>query len=348
MPSLRRTLSVVAGAVLGVSALLSSDTLRAQPSDELYVEPTPEAKKAHEEALKLFDAGDFAAALVLFQKAYDLAPSYRILYNIGRASRHTKDYKRSLLAFELYLKDGADELPEERRAEVEGFVRELKGLVGTLEIRVNAEGAKVYVDDVAVGTSPLSTPVLVNAGPRRVKAVRQGTPPVVQNVDVVGGEAQSVSLELDVEGDGDVTPPEQPDEDRPSGIPGSTWPEEVAIGLWIATGAFAVGAGVTGTIALVSSSELEDMRYAGPNLRPPPDSDIQGTADRVDVTAEITNWLIAGAVVTGTAALYFTIALWTAPDPEPTGKTPGDKSATRSEPWRFGIGPMSGSISGTF
>lgn len=321
------------GTALGVSALVSPSLVGlAEARADVYDEPRPEAIEAHDQGVKQFDAGDYPAALASFQKAYDLSPTFQILYNIGRASRRTGDYKRSLEAFETYLKDGGDRIKEERRADVEKTIEELKALIGSLDITVNVEGAQIYVDDVGVGTSPLAAPVRVNAGPHRVKVTFEGADPEVRDVDVTGGSVVPVEFELEVDQDVEDTP----EPDTPTGLPGSTWPSEVTIALWVATAAFAVGAGVTGTIAIVSSNDLETMRYAGPNLQPPPDSDIRGTSERVDTMAQVTNWLIAGAVVTGVSALYLTIAGATEPE--------GPPSAGAS----VGIGPGGISLRGSF
>jgi len=295
--------------------------------------PSPEAREAHTRAVKQFDAGDYAAALSSFQKAYDLSPTFHILYNIGRASRRTGDYIRSLDALERYLKDAGDELKEERRADVQKKLEELQALIGSIEITVNVEGARVSVDDAVVGESPLSSPIRVNAGPHRVKATIEGAAPVVREVDVTSGHPIAVELELEIvpKGDGGAETA-----DEPSGLPGSSWPSGVAIGLWVATAAFAVGAGVTGTIAIVSSNDLETMRYPGPNLQPSPDSDVRSTSDRVDTMAQVTDWLIAGAVVTGVSAIYLTIAGATEPEASTTGSA------------SVGVGPGGISLRGSF
>jgi len=301
--------------------------------------PKPEAIEAHKRAVKQFDAGDYAASLSSFQKAYDLSPTFHILYNIGRASRRTGDYIRASEAFESYLKDGGGELKEERRVDVKKKLEELKALIGSLEITVNIDGAKVFVDDAVVGESPLSSPVRVNAGPHRVKVVIDGAVPVVREVDVTSGPPIAVELELELGPKDDVPPPTS---NASTGLPGSSWPSGIAVGLWVATAAFAVGAGVTGTIAIVSSNDLETMRYAGPNLQPSPDSDIRGTSDRVDTMAQVTDWLIAGAVVTGVSAIYLTIAGATETEAGASGSTPPSGSTS------IGVGPGGISLRGSF
>jgi hypothetical protein len=71
-------------------------------------------------------------------------------------------------------------------------------------------------------------------------------------VDVVGGDTRKISVELQVSADANPTPstptPTTPVEPPPRTIP---W-----VG-WVITGAFAVGTGVTGGLALSASSDLK-------------------------------------------------------------------------------------------
>ena len=95
-----------------------------------------------------------------------------------------------------------------------------------------------------------------------------------ETIDVAAGQTATVGLRL---GASPVArkPDRKPLPQTPErGVP--TW-----IG-WVATGALAAGAGVTGALALASSSELEETPYAGPERRPPPDSEVSALQDRVD------------------------------------------------------------------
>lgn len=268
-------------------------------------EPSPEARAANEEALKRVGEGNYPEALELFQKAYDLSPSYVILYNVGRMSRLTGDMRRARAAFVRYLEEGGEGVGDERRAEVLAEIDALDKVVGKLTIEVDVDGATVTVDDEAVGTSPLSEVVIVNPGKRRVRATKEGEEPVEQELDVKGGA--SLTVKLKIEGGDGTTGPQTPGE--PFELPGASAPGALVWGLWIGTAVFVVGAAATGTIALVESAKLEDSTYASqPGYGPPRDSDIIARRDRIHGLAVTTNWLIVGASVLGTAALYFTIA----------------------------------------
>ena len=262
-----------------------------------------EARERNAKALKLYqEEGAVDAALAEMERAYDLAPSYRLLYNIGQMARTARDYALALHAYERYLADGGEEVPEKRRHDLPTEIKELRSYVATLDIRVTAAGAKVFVDDVPVGTSPMRDKVVVNAGRVRVRAAL-GAEQDSEQLIVPGGDQVTVELQLmtsagqpsDGTGTASGTTPVEPADDSGSGM--SPY-------LWIGFGAAAllgVGAAVTGGVALSKSTEVDDTRFAGAE---PPD-ELASTQDAARALALTTDVLIAAA---GTA-LVVTVAL---------------------------------------
>jgi tetratricopeptide (TPR) repeat protein len=153
-----------------------------------------EARQRNTKALKLYqDEGAVEAALAEFERSYDLAPSIVILFNIGQAARTARDYALALHAYERYLADGGSEIRADRRQEALDQIRELKTFVAWLDIRVNVEGARIFVDDAEVGTSPLADKVAVNAGRLRVRAA-SGSLQDSKVIVVPGGDQATVEL----------------------------------------------------------------------------------------------------------------------------------------------------------
>ena len=66
-------------------------------------EPSAEAKQAYETALDLSKDGRFGEALAAYQRAYDLSPSYVILYNLGKAAALSGDATRAYHAYACHL-----------------------------------------------------------------------------------------------------------------------------------------------------------------------------------------------------------------------------------------------------
>lgn len=96
-----------------------------------------------------------------------------------------------------------------------------------------------------------------------------------------------------------------------------------------------VGAGVTGTLALVTSNDVADTAYAGPYSTPPPD--LQSKASTVETLAIVTDILAGAAVLGAGATIYLMI---TNDGPAPAKKGGGGMSV--------GLAPGGASLRGTF
>jgi hypothetical protein len=281
-----------------------------------------EARESNRKAIELSKSGDYAAALPLFQRAYDLSPSYIILYNIGRMSRFTGDHARSFLAFERYLAEGGADIEKARRAEVERELASLKNLVGKITIAVNQEGAQLTIDGAPV-TQP-GAPTVIKAGRHRVTAIKQGFPLVEKAVDVTAGSSVKVELIL-VEGaktTKTTTPTPTPTpvvKPPPGGTEGSSPLPAIA---WTATGLLTAGAVAVGVATLVISSDLEDDSYAGRSPHAPEGSDIDSKASLVGTLAVVTDVLAGAAILAGAFSIYFTIT--------DSSGTPPKKTETRA------------------
>lgn len=157
---------------------------------------TQKARSSFHRGVQLYNEGSFEAALAEFGKAYQASPNYRLLYNIGQTQYDLHDYVAASRSLEKYLKEGGSEIPAERRAQVAELNRKLEDRIATVDIACNLDGAEIRVDDLPVGVSPLTTPVLVNAGPRRITAVKTGFPMAARRITVAGTEKAKVTVEL--------------------------------------------------------------------------------------------------------------------------------------------------------
>ena len=174
--------------------------LASTPSRASDAPPEAQAHAAathFDRGVKLYEERDWRAALVEFQRAYEIAPQYRVLYNVGQCLYQVEDYVGSLDAFEKYMAEGSAEVPPERRDQVQGILGELRGRVAHVRVMANVEGAEIAVDDVVVGTTPLASPLLVSAGRRKIVASKAGRTGVVRFVDVAGEDSVDVTLTLE-------------------------------------------------------------------------------------------------------------------------------------------------------
>jgi hypothetical protein len=56
----------------------------------------------------LHDDGDLKLALVQFEGSYDLAPHYKVLYNIGQIALELHEWNKAKNALERYLSEGGN------------------------------------------------------------------------------------------------------------------------------------------------------------------------------------------------------------------------------------------------
>ena len=255
--------------------------------------------------VELFEEGNHRAAIIEFERAYELKPNWRVLYNIGQVHFLLQDYSAALKAFERYLAEGGDEVPSKRRAVVEADLEKLEKRVAKLTLNVSVPGAEISIDDVVVGTSPLAGPVGVNAGRRKVTVSKADHQPVTRMVDIAGGDIQTLSLELvklTTAEPEPAPPPAAPSPAPQRADKGEVEPEShVNVPFWTSlaiTGVLGIGATITGVLALRSKSDLDEELDTFPG-----NSDaINAARDDVSSLSAATDVLIAltvaGAVVT--------------------------------------------------
>src|SRR5262245_21739869 len=178
-------------------AVLAAAVLAASPAPPRAQAPAPagadaakvgEAQRRFQRGVDLYKEADLGGALVEFKRAYELAPSFKILYNLGQVSYQRHDYANALRYFRQYLTDGGNAIPIDRQNEVAGDVVRLEQRVGRLELETVEPGTEVFVDDVQVGTTPLPAPVPVNEGRRKIDVTAHDGEHRTRQDDVARGE----------------------------------------------------------------------------------------------------------------------------------------------------------------
>jgi PEGA domain-containing protein/tetratricopeptide repeat protein len=328
----RQAVALGLGFALVTSPLVSHAQAKppAEPSASRAAQ-IEEAKNHYDRGLRLYDEGNFEGARVEFEKAYQLAPSYKILYNLGLVHKQQADYVSALRSFEAYLSEGGSGVIEVRRVEIAREMQELKSRIGRVSVSVNVEGAEVFIDDVSVGKTPLREPLLVNPGRRKVSATARGYLPATRVVQVAGSDTASLALSLEKSGKETVVVVRQ------RRVP---W-----VG-WGTTAALAAGAGIAGYFTLRASSNLDDTkaRYYG---------DSSQAVDRLDslnsqtrTLSIVSDALAGGALIVGGISLYYTIK-WGNETDESPGRAREPK-ASQSPSLRVGVQPGGVSLAGAF
>jgi hypothetical protein len=230
-----------------VTALFIALTCVATRSEEAPPDRhAQEASKHFQHGVELSEDGDWRAAVIEFERAYAIAPNFRVLYDIGQCHYQLHDYPAALDAFRRYLAEGQALVPPERRAKVESDIDSLRGRVASLRLSASVDGAEVGVDDLVVGTTPIAAPVVVSAGRHKLTASKAGLPEVVRYVDIAGEETLDVALDLGPQA-------EVPARAAPSARGRSLAPAVVAFGVT------AVGVAVGSYFGLQAISNKRDL-----------------------------------------------------------------------------------------
>jgi tetratricopeptide (TPR) repeat protein len=262
-----------------------------------------QARGHFERGAALFKEGSFDAALAEFKRAYEIVPNYKVLYNIGQSQIERHDYVAALRAFEDYLRQGAADVPAERREAVEREITNLKTRVASIVVKSNVSGAELFVDGVSVGTLPLDSDPLVSAGTRRLSLKKTGYALLERTVSVAGGDHPEVEMNLEplpsaIGGEqpsGPVTPIAMP-ESRP--VRAATWVSLAA------TGVFTAGAITFGVLASKSNQELDD-ELARFN---PDKGHVEDVRSRVKLEAALTDGFGVAAAASAVLTVYFAVS----------------------------------------
>jgi tetratricopeptide (TPR) repeat protein len=212
-----------------------------------------EAATRFQRGLAFYGDGDFALALIEFDRAYQLVPDYRVLYNIGQVSIQLSRFARARLALEQYLAEGGAAIPPERMAEVERDLRMLGDRTAYIELTVSTLGAEVLVDDRSQGETPLGAPLLLDAGEHQVVVRKEGFQTATRRVVLAGSERLPLAIELVPLEKEPVIVLQKP-EPVPSQAPAADKVErrgpDPAVFAWIGTGVLAAAAATTGILGL--------------------------------------------------------------------------------------------------
>lgn len=321
--------------VLASSALATTRSSSALAADAPN-KATSEAGRVHfQRGVALFKDADFRAALIEFKKAYEIAPNYRVEYNIGQTCLELQDYGCALSAFQKYLGEGGSDVPAARKKEVEKEVTRLSSLVAHVRIVASKEGAEIAVDDVVVGRGPLSAPLLVGAGRHKFSAQLAPFLPATKVVDVASGDDLEVKLDLADPQPAAVpvpvvvpTPAPAPTNERPAPVkppPAPEPPSRIPFYIGLTSTAVLTGATVAfGVVSLGAKSSLDDK--AGQVGVTP--AEMTSARNKVETFTLVTDVVGATAIVAGvvTTVLYFT-----------TSPKSGSERGARLVPSPFGL-----------
>jgi hypothetical protein len=153
-----------------------------------------EAKQAYDSAKLLFEDGDAAGAITKFRRAHELSKDPRLLWNMAVCEKELRHYAAAARLVNQYLEEGAGKISAESRQSALATQEALRGFYSELTLDKLPPGARVTIDGVSAGTSPLRGPIPVDLGRRRIRVERDGYEPFERQLEVPG--STPISLEV--------------------------------------------------------------------------------------------------------------------------------------------------------
>jgi hypothetical protein len=281
----------------------------------------------------LYAGAEYVLALVEFERAYQLSPNYRVLYNIGQVRIQLGRYARAFEALTQYVKEGGDTIDAERRAAVQKDIDMLAERTAKLTVRTNEPGANIQLDGVVIGVSPLAGPLIVDAGEHNIGVRKVGFYDRFQSITLAGRDARTVDFELvKFKQDGPAVVVERRTERQIVERPG----RPLMWAGWAATGTLGIGAGVAGYFRVQKAQELESKRTQYPVKQ----DDMQRTKRSAQTLFLAADLMGASAVVLGGISVYLTLSSSEKAVNRVTRRAPGKV--------RVGISPKGVKLSGSF
>jgi tetratricopeptide (TPR) repeat protein len=158
-------------------------------------DPVRQAARQHYgRGLELAGQGQYEQALSEFLAAYRDRPHYATLYNIGQAHIELGRAVEAIATLERYLAEGKDQIPLERAEQVRAQIAAQKALTAELIVVVEAPGASIAVDGLAVGSSPRVGPLRLAVGAYEVVLSTAGTTGMHRPILLVAGQTLELAF----------------------------------------------------------------------------------------------------------------------------------------------------------
>ncbi len=364
---------------LSMPVISFSPNVDAQTSGDAF---TDMARQRFQEGVRLFDQGKFEEARAAFLQAYALKKHPAVLLNLAQSELRSDHPVEAARHFSEFLRDNPNADPAERKAAEDGLAA-ARTKTARINVKVDVDGAEVFIDGDIVGRSPLPEAVDVAAGARKVEVRVGGRPPQTAEASATVGQVQTVTLTFGVPA-ATADPVPMPEEE---GIEASTegrkpfvdWVIEDKVA-WATGGATVLGLGfgimfaafaqnassnadsIAGQIKVVAERDPELENYDGFDRRQNPCADpipitsrtnyapacsqLQDNLDTrdTDKTLATVGFVVAGLGAVSTGVLYF---LRTEPETSPSTSASRSPTGTIVAPV-FGPDIRGLAIGGTF
>lgn len=293
----------------GASSEGAAETTEATSAEEPSEEAKQEASARFQRGLAFYGEGDYALALIEFERAYQLVPDFRVLYNIGQVSIQLSHPSEALRALERYLEEGRATLTAERTQTVESDLAMLRARTAHLLVE-GTQGAEVLVDEESQGLLPLDKALLIDAGRHQVVVKKEGFHPFTQRITLAGAEELRIAAQL-----------EQKELSKP--IPVTSKPDPLgaevldarrhqsatsypsyALVSWVSAGVLGGGAVFSAVMGMSAKSRLNELK-SHPD---PSESDLAKESSAAGSWFLAADILAVSSLLAAGAGLYFSLS----------------------------------------
>ncbi|MBI5514917.1 MAG: hypothetical protein HY909_14170 [Deltaproteobacteria bacterium] len=254
-------------------------------------------------ALELRRGGRDAEALDLLARAWERSPSPRLSAQLGFAEQALGRWLEAEAHLRGALVAAEDPWVSERRAVIEGALREVERHLGGLSVRCATPGAELWVEGHSAGAFPRSAPERVVAGLVHFEVRARGYQTEVRTMTVLAGGVSEASVALVALGPSLGVG--APDAGVPPPAPGGahrTW-------AWVTTAGAALGLGLGVTFLVVRNAAAE--RWNDPSClregRARGDNCLEDLDDgRAAEAVSVAGFVLGGALTALAAVLWAT------------------------------------------
>jgi tetratricopeptide (TPR) repeat protein len=155
----------------------------------------------YDRGLRLYEQGDYEAAIEEFISAYCLTPYYRVLKDIAQSFERMVNYEKAVAYLERYLRETPADQVEERRVQA-ARMEVLRGLPARIRVATMPPGAKVTLRnqdgrlqafDRADGEDPIPIP----EGSYVMTVEQEGYETIARPIEVEIGQPYSYYFQLE-------------------------------------------------------------------------------------------------------------------------------------------------------
>ena len=182
-------------ATAGLGTCLGAHSARAQAHDSgTTSEPDSSlaASKHFDLGMQLYREGNARGALIEMFRAYAIAPSPRLLFNIGQTALEAKDYATAYDALSRYLAADPPDLTPARRRTVEADLGAASARVGFLVLQTDLDSPEATIDGVATPLRAKAIPL--ESGRHQLRVTGRDGTIVSRFVDISAGDSTRVRI----------------------------------------------------------------------------------------------------------------------------------------------------------